>query len=527
VPFGGLPDAGCTPLEVVSANLERWVVATEILGRGQAFDPPETVAEILAILDGDPTNDATGDPRAGMDGILWNNFDGDSDGRVDDAIAETGDQKAAVAGPNRVVVPTFRDCLLGTATGGPVGTSGRECYRNLDDPATRPLPPPVSGISASRDSAGRLIGLLPIGLRLTYRNTDGTTLNPMASLSAAAFPFQRLTRREMQDLVQNGSLDVSRDAIFGAQDLTDLATVLGVATIPATIRLTATPGANLRIAFFDPVSGYDVDNNGVRDVDEDNDETFDLEDDGTSGPAFSGNILCGSGVPGDVLQIAAQHELDSEQRALLAGAFPAGFPPRSPVFCGSTEFLLSTTGESSPGRREFVWHGGVSVPDSDQDSDGVADDEDLCPTVADPDQLDFDGDRVGDLCDSCVEVANPRIASPPPEPFSTTGGQRDDDGDGFGNACDAKVTGGTVVGGSDVAEFVASLGKRRTQSTCGASRMRSCAIFDLDEQSLLIGGPDVARLISMLSRPAGPRCAACGDFLQLPCEGPACPAPGP
>src|SRR5262245_44041541 len=36
----------------------------------------------------------------------------------------------------------------------------------------------------------------------------------------------------------------------------------------------------------------------------------------------------------------------------------------------------------------------------DEDKDGVVDDVDVCPHIADPSQDDVDGDRVGDACDS-------------------------------------------------------------------------------------------------------------------------------
>jgi hypothetical protein len=60
--------------------------------------------------------------------------------------------------------------------------------------------------------------------------------------------------------------------------------------------------------------------------------------------------------------------------------------------------------------------------DPDDDNDGVADGIDLCPTIADPAQLDTDGDGVGDACDDCPAVAN--------------ADQTDHDGDGLGDACD-------------------------------------------------------------------------------------------
>ncbi len=58
----------------------------------------------------------------------------------------------------------------------------------------------------------------------------------------------------------------------------------------------------------------------------------------------------------------------------------------------------------------------------DRDDDGVIDDDDGCPAIADASQADNDGDGVGNLCDNCPAVANP--------------GQIDGDGDGLGDACD-------------------------------------------------------------------------------------------
>lgn len=42
----------------------------------------------------------------------------------------------------------------------------------------------------------------------------------------------------------------------------------------------------------------------------------------------------------------------------------------------------------------------------DSDHDGIDDDLDNCPFVANADQLDTDGDGRGDVCDNCVDIGN-------------------------------------------------------------------------------------------------------------------------
>jgi streptogramin lyase len=99
---------------------------------------------------------------------------------------------------------------------------------------------------------------------------------------------------------------------------------------------------------------------------------------------------------------------------------------------------------------------------ADADDDGIPNRADNCPLIANPDQRDTDGDGRGDVCDafpldahetrdtdgdgigdnrdSCPVIANPD--------------QRDTDGDGVGDVCDVCPTGGADTDGDGVCDPV-------------------------------------------------------------------------
>jgi hypothetical protein len=157
--------------------------------------------------------------------------------------------------------------------------------------------------------------------------------------------------------------------------------------------------------------------------------------------------------------------------------------------------------------------------ETDLDGDGVTNGADNCPDLANAAQADGDGDGVGDSCDNCVTLANPRVDAAGgtladylnANPWATlTGGQRDDDHDGYGNRCDAKFTStGVIVGATDLVEFRASNGHNREVDDCGSTGTMPCAIFDLNEAATLIGAPDLAIFRALNGHLAGPRCPTC------------------
>lgn len=88
------------------------------------------------------------------------------------------------------------------------------------------------------------------------------------------------------------------------------------------------------------------------------------------------------------------------------------------------------------------------VHSGDTDNDGVADTDDNCRLVFNPEQYDEDGDAAGDVCDNCPAVANP--------------GQEnalDDGGDEVGDACDPRP----LAGGDRIVLFDGFAGPDRRE----------------------------------------------------------------
>jgi hypothetical protein len=223
------------------------------------------------------------------------------------------------------------------------------------------------------------------------------------------------------------------------------------------------------------------------------------------------------------------------------------------VLDSATDNLFSVdplTGESHAVGRLHRANFGAWEEEGDFDGDGVPNELDPCPEHRNvceggPDpgrrcttnadcrdatrtgicvpipQGDRDGDGVGDGCDNCPDVPNPRIAELS-RPFflTTTGGQVDSDGDGIGDLCDCDFTQDLYCELEDLRRISGSMGQRLELADACLDRSGEpgrCAPYDIDGEGSLVSAGDLLAALQGLGEKPEP-CLAC----PYRCSGQAC-----
>lgn len=133
----------------------------------------------------------------------------------------------------------------------------------------------------------------------------------------------------------------------------------------------------------------------------------------------------------------------------------------TPTVVSGTDHVVAEyrSADLGDGGRKVIWEYQPNLPGDttillnwaetgvvqDADGDGVEDDVDNCPTLANPGQEDADLDGIGDVCDECTDTDGDGFGDPGYAantcaldncPTIANPGQEDADGDGLGDVCD-------------------------------------------------------------------------------------------
>lgn len=168
---------------------------------------------------------------------------------------------------------------------------------------------------------------------------------------------------------------------------------------------------------------------------------------GSDGNVYGATLYSGSG-HGSIFQVTPAGSLTP----IYSRSYEDGIYQYAPLTEAENGVFYGTTLHGGIGDRGTVFRLSLNT---DSDDDGVLNDQDNCPAVANPDQNDNDADLAGDACDA--DDDNDTILDAGDNcPLVANSDQADSDGDGIGNTCDPDDDNDTRLDGIDNCPLVAN-----------------------------------------------------------------------
>ena len=126
---------------------------------------------------------------------------------------------------------------------------------------------------------------------------------------------------------------------------------------------------------------------------------------------------------------------------------------------------------------------------NDIDGDGIINAQDNCPSISNPDQKDTDGDGIGDACEASVTDTDGDGVPDASDncPLVANSNQQDIDGDGIGDACETSVIdtdGDGIPDASDNCPLVANSNQQDTDHN-GIGDACETSVMDTDGDGVL------------------------------------------